>query len=125
MSGPKTKPPLGKIRCRPRFRVTLGDHIALGPGKIDLLHSIDQQGSISAAARELGLSYRRAWDMVATMNACFENPLVIREKGGKGGGGARLTNLGGRIVRLYRDMETTARKSTSRQWQSIRHHLKT
>ena len=81
------------LQCRSRYRIMSGDLIALGPGKVDLLESIDQEGSISQAARQSHLSYRRAWDMVDTMNRCFKKPLVISATGGKGGGGAELTPL--------------------------------
>ncbi len=63
------------------------DLIALGPGKVDLLESIDKAGSISEAARQGHISYRRAWDMVDAMNQCFKKPLVESVTGGKGGGG--------------------------------------
>ncbi len=120
----KKKTATRSARCRPRFRITLGDAIALGPGKIDLLEAIDRAGSISAGARELGLSYKRAWDMVATMNACFESALVSREKGGAGGGGAHLTDLGKRVATLYRKMEAKADKATTKEWDAIRESMK-
>ena len=109
-----------KILCRSRFRITVGKEIALGPGKIDLLEAIAEKGSISSAAREMGLSYRRAWQMVRTVNVCFKNPLVESAKGGKGGGGAHITPLGQRVMRLYRSMESKAEKSTLAEWKSIR-----
>ena len=62
-----------RIACKPRIRVMLGKEIALGPGKIDLLDAIERAGSISGAARDLGLSYKRAWDLVDMMNRCFKN----------------------------------------------------
>ena len=64
-----------------------GNEIALGPGKVDLLESIHKVGSISEAARQNHISYRRAWNMVNTMNQCFNKPLVESVTGGKGGGG--------------------------------------
>lgn len=101
-----------------------GDAIALGPGKVDLLEAIHRNGSISKAAREIKLSYRRAWDMVDTMNQCFKKPLVSSSTGGKGGGGAMLTPLGERMILLYRAMESAAEKSTRAEWKSIRQFLK-
>ncbi len=101
-----------------------GDSIALGPGKIDLLEAIQRQGSISQAAREIKLSYRRAWDMVDTMNHCFKKPLVISSTGGKGGGGAQLTPLGNRMILLYRSMESSAEASTQSEWKTIKRFLK-
>ena len=92
------------IHCRSRFRILSGDLIALGPGKVDLLESIGREGSISQAARERHLSYRRAWNMVDTMNQCFNEPLVVSVTGGKGGGGAKLTPTGKKVIQLYRKM---------------------
>jgi len=120
MTANKDKP----FRCKPRFRIMAGDAIALGPGKIDLLEAIGRMGSISQAAREIKLSYKRAWDMVDTMNHCFTEPLVASSTGGKGGGGAQLTPLGNRMILLYRKMESTAEKSTQSEWKTIQQYLK-
>ena len=100
-----------------------GDLIALGPGKVDLLESIDQEGSISQAARQSHLSYRRAWDMVDTMNRCFKKPLVKSATGGKGGGGAELTPLGKKVIAIYREMESKASKATQEEWNSLKKYL--
>lgn len=97
-----------KSSIRSRFRIMTGNLIALGPGKVDLLESIGREGSISQAARERHLSYRRAWNMVDTMNQCFKEPLVISVTGGKGGGGAQLTAAGEKVIQLYRKMEQKA-----------------
>jgi len=113
-----------KFTCRPRIRIKAGKDIALGPGKVDLLEAIERTGSISAGARELGLSYRRAWDLVDTMNHCFKHPLVTRVKGGKGGGGAQLTAEGRDILDLYRTMETKALKAIGPEWKTIQKSLK-
>src|SRR5262245_23976273 len=88
---------------RPRWRVVRGSTIALGPGKADLLEAIGDQGSISGAARALGMSYRRAWLLVETMNTSFLRPLVSTE--GFRGKGASLTADGRKVLRLYRDIE--------------------
>ena len=93
----------------PRLRVLLGAAIAIGPGKADLLDAIAASGSISAAAKRMGMSYRRAWLLVDTMNGCFQGPLVASARGGAGGGGARLTPLGEEVLARYRDMEAKAR----------------
>ena len=113
-----------KFTCRPRIRIKAGKDIALGPGKVDLLEAIERTGSISAGARELGLSYRRAWDLVDAMNHCFKNPLVARVKGGKGGGGAQLTAEGRDMLDLYRTMETKALKAIGPEWKTIQKSLK-
>jgi molybdate transport system regulatory protein len=95
-------------RVQFRLRITRGADIAVGPGKIDLLEAIAKTGSITAAARKLGMSYRRAWLLVDTMNRCFEAPVVEAEAGGKRGGGTRLTPLGVEVARRYRRIEAAA-----------------
>lgn len=92
----------------PRLRILLGAAIAIGPGKADLLDAIAASGSISAAAKRMGMSYRRAWLLVDTMNRCFRGPLVASARGGTGGGGAQLTPLGEMVLARYRDMESKA-----------------
>lgn len=119
---PRTK--TSNLRCRSRFRIMSGESIALGPGKVDLLESIDQVGSISEAARQSNISYKRAWDMVDTMNQCFNKPLVESVTGGKGGGGAALTQLGKKVVAIYRDMEKKAGQATHEEWKSLKNFLK-
>ena len=98
-------------KIRFRLRIVLGDDIAIGPGKVDLLEAIGVAGSISAAAKRLGMSYRRAWLLVDTMNRCFETPVVTAEAGGTRGGGARLTAIGAEVVRRYRSIESSAAKA--------------
>jgi molybdate transport system regulatory protein len=90
------------------LRLHHGDAIALGPGKADLLSAIADTGSIAAAARTLGLSYRRAWVMVETINSSFAEPLVAASKGGGGGGGTRLTAAGVAVLARYRAMVAAA-----------------
>lgn len=80
----------------------------MGPGKADLLEAIDRAGSISGAAREMGMSYKRAWDLVDTMNRCFKQPLVATATGGSHGGGAQVTDFGRDILHRYRAIECTA-----------------
>jgi molybdate transport system regulatory protein len=79
-----------------------GDEIAMGPGKADLLDAIARTGSISAAGRDLGMSYRRAWLLVDTMNRCFAAPLVETHPGGGRSAGARLTVEGETTLKAYR-----------------------
>ena len=78
----------------------------MGPGKAALLRAIADAGSISAAGRALGMSYRRAWLLVDTMNRCWQTPLVETLAGGQKGGGARLTPLGEEILKAYLALET-------------------
>src|SRR5262245_5093561 len=77
-----------------RLRIMHGSEIAVGPGKIDLHEAIAATGSITAGAKRLGMSYRRAWLLVDTMNRCFKSSIVDAEAGGQRGGGATLTPLG-------------------------------
>lgn len=102
-----------KVRVQFRLRLHRGDDIAVGPGKIDLLEKIETTGSITAAARSLGMSYRRAWLLVDTMNRCFRTPLVEAEAGGRRGGGARLTRLGTEVTRRYRRIERSAARAAA------------
>jgi len=88
------------------FRVYLGDEIALGPGKAELLRHIAETGSISEAARRMEMSYNRAWLLVRTMNRCFKEPLVLATRGGGSHGGAQLTRTGTRILALYQKLES-------------------
>lgn len=91
-----------------RLRIVFGQDAMLGPGKAELLERIDCTGSISAAGREMGMSYKRAWLLVGTMNTMFREPVVHSARGGSNGGGATLTPLGAEVLRLYRAVETTA-----------------
>jgi len=95
-------------RLEPRIRILLGSSIAIGPGKATLLEAIGDCGSIAAAGRRMGMSYRRAWLLTKTMNACFREPVIEATKGGVGGGGARLTSMGKEVLSLYRAMEDHA-----------------
>jgi molybdate transport system regulatory protein len=97
-----------KLHTEFRLRIRRGDDIAVGPGKIDLLEAIGATGSITAAAHSLGMSYRRAWLLVDTMNRCFRGPLVETAAGGKRGGGTRLTKLGEDVIQRYRRIERDA-----------------
>lgn len=95
--------------ARLRLRVVLGAGHRLGPGKIDLLEAIASTGSITAAGKRLGMSYRRAWLLIDEANRMFEKPLVVASAGGPGGGGARLTELGEDLVRAFRRLEERSR----------------
>ncbi len=97
-----------------RLRITRGDAIAIGPGKVDLLEAIDGAGSLTAAARGLGMSYRRAWLLVDTMNKCFREPVVRTAAGGARGGGTLLTELGREVVKRYRRAEAAAHVAAKR-----------
>jgi molybdate transport system regulatory protein len=87
------------------LRIDFDDATRLGPGKIRLLELIGECGSISAAGRGMGMSYRRAWLLVDSLNRSFKEPVVLTQLGGSGGGGAALSDLGQAVVADYRAME--------------------
>jgi molybdate transport system regulatory protein len=95
-----------KHRIEPaKLRVMFGAQIAMGPGKADLLQAIAATGSITAAARRMDMSYRRAWNLVSIMNGCFREPLVDTATGGEGGGGASVTPFGQQVLARFRKMQ--------------------
>lgn len=94
-----------------KLRVILGPETLLGPGKADLLQGIHETGSIAAAGRRLGMSYKRAWYLIDTMNAYFREPVVVSTKGGPKGGGAALTDTGKAVLTLYRRMHFKTTKA--------------
>lgn len=107
-----------------RFRIVLAPGVALGPGKADLLQAIEEMESLTAAARRFGMSYKRGWSLVQELNKAFARPLVETEKGGAGGGGgARLTRLGHRVLGRYREMEADANRTIEAGIADLRRHL--
>lgn len=109
---------------RPRIRIVDDDGtIVMGPGKAALLDAIARSGSIRAAAEELEMSYMRAWTLVKTMNAAFRAPLVEKERGGSGQGGAQLTELGQAVLETYRRMDEKARRAITPEWERLRRAL--
>ena len=96
---------------RLRIRIVFGESGMIGPGKAELLERIDSAGSIAAAGRAMGMSYKRAWMLIETMNAMFREPVVESTRGGAQGGGARLTDTGHKVVAAYRAFEEEAARS--------------
>jgi molybdate transport system regulatory protein len=88
-----------------KAQIYCGEELAMGPGKADLLEAIDREGSISAAGRALGMSYRRTWMLVDSMNRCWKDRLVETTAGGGSGKGARLTEAGRTVLGAYRGLE--------------------
>ena len=109
---------------KPRFRVVCGKVIALGPGKVELLELVVETGSLKEAARRLDMSYMRAWTLVNTMNECFREPVVTTERGGKTGGGMKVTEAGRRALALYQEIQTTALRSTAASWRNLQKLLR-
>jgi molybdate transport system regulatory protein len=115
MAQAKSRKNAAKRTLRPQIRIMFRKAIAMGPGKADLLQAIGETGSISAAARRMKMSYRRAWLLVDTMNQCFDGPLVETATGGNRGGGARITELGKEVLRRYREMNAKASAAVSKE----------
>ena len=90
------------------LRLNLARNGRLGPGKVALLENIASHGSISAAARRMNMSYKRAWDLVEEMNTLFGKPLVAAKTGGRHGGGAQLTETGLAVIGRFRAVERAA-----------------
>jgi molybdate transport system regulatory protein len=115
MTQARAKAAKNASRLKPQIRIMFRKAIAMGPGKADLLRAIAETGSISAAARRMEMSYRRAWLLVDTMNRAFQTPLVETATGGSHGGGARVTEFGKDILERYQRMEAKATASVSRE----------
>jgi molybdate transport system regulatory protein len=107
-----------------RMRIRQADAVAIGPGKIDLLEAVHEHGSISAAARSLGMSYRRAWLLIDELNRTLKAPATSSETGGSAGGGCVLTPVGEKIVRLYREIEAEAAKTCAPQISALTRLMK-
>jgi molybdate transport system regulatory protein len=97
-----------------RLRVLRGEEVAVGPGKVALLAAIAETGSLSAAARQVGMSYRRAWLLIDEMNRALRSPAVVAATGGARGGGTVLTPVGEKILLHYRAVEAAARHAAAR-----------
>jgi molybdate transport system regulatory protein len=88
-----------------RFRIDFAEHTSVGPGKISLLEAIRDSGSLSQGARNIGMSYRRAWLLVESLKQSFREPLTMASTGGKDGGGMLVTEFGDALIKNYRDLE--------------------
>lgn len=107
-----------------RIRISHQGQTALGPGKIVLLQAIAQQGSISAAAKQMKMSYRRAWELVDVMNRCFDQPVVVSMAGGQHGGGAQVTDFGQALIAAYQQIVHKTAEAAALELELIRQHLK-
>ena len=106
---------------RPRLRISCGKNIALGPGKVELLELLHETGSITLAAKRMGMSYMRAWTLIHTMNLAFREPVVVAVRGGsKGGGGAELTATGIEALALYGKMNAKSLKAVQPEWRRLK-----
>jgi len=108
-----------------RLRLVLSPGVWLGPGKADILEGVRESGTIAAAGRRLGMSYRRAWQLVEELNGYFDAPLVETSKGGTARGGARLTPLGEEVLARYRRAEAFAKEAGEAELGPLRARLAT
>lgn len=117
---------LRALRRMPKLsvRIDLDPEGRIGPGKIELLEHIAACGSISAGARQMGMSYKHAWDLIEELNQLFGKPVVAAQTGGKLGGGAKLTALGAALVRCYRAVERAAASAAAKQLEALQRELR-
>lgn len=108
------------LKPQTHIRIDFSGTCSLGPGKISLLEGIERTGSLSAAARALGMSYRRGWLLLHSTNEGFSQPVVELSVGGKDGGGARLTDFGKRLVADYRSFETAVDALATKTFAGVR-----
>jgi molybdate transport system regulatory protein len=120
--GAVLRPDISPFRLR--LRIAIGADIVMGPGKADLLQGIKETGSISAAGRRMSMSYKRAWYLVEAMNGHFAEPLVEASKGGRAGGGARLTPLGEEVLSTFLEMEAQTHRVIARPLRRLRKKLR-
>ena len=102
-----------------RFRVDLGSCGPVGPGKISLLERIHDAGSLSKAARELKMSYKRAWNLLDSLNESFSQPVAVTSVGGRRGGGAILTEFGHALIRSYRSFDSAIQAQADRHFRAL------
>lgn len=104
-------PMVGPLKLK--AQLLCGDELAIGPGKADLLEAIQSEGSISAAGRRLGMSYRRTWLLVDAMNRCWSEPLVEATPGGGEHRGARVTPAGREVLAAFRALEAAVAEAAN------------
>jgi molybdate transport system regulatory protein len=100
-------------RITVRVRIYFGQTLAIGPGRIDLLEGVHRTGSLSQAAREMGMSYRRAWLLMQSLNRSLSRPASLAARGGHRGGGATVTPTGHALIRAYRHTEAKVARNIS------------
>jgi molybdate transport system regulatory protein len=107
-----------------RFRVDFGSRCSIGMGKVELLEGIARTGSLSQAAREMRMSYRRAWLLLEDMNLSFDHPVALASVGGRGGGGVVLSSFGTRLVAGYRRLESSLQPLAIACLEDVGRHIK-
>jgi molybdate transport system regulatory protein len=99
-----------------RIRIYFDANLAIGPGRIELLEGVQRTGSLARAARDMGMSYRRAWLLMQSLNACLRSPATLAKRGGMMGGGATVTPVGRALINTYRRMEHNATRNINRRF---------
>jgi molybdate transport system regulatory protein len=107
-----------------RFRIDFAENSNVGPGKIALLEAIQTHGSLSAAARAMKLSYRRAWLLLDSLNRAFTEPVSVNSVGGSGGGGVQITPFGSLLINRYRDIEKRFNELGEESLKEIQAHVR-
>jgi molybdate transport system regulatory protein len=102
-----------------RFRIDFAEHSSIGPGKILLLEAIRESGSLSQGARNIGMSYRRAWLLVESLKKSFREPVTVASTGGKTGGGMAVTEFGDALIKSYRELERDFARLAGRRFRPI------
>ena len=110
-------------------RIRLGVYVdddgpKIGRGKIQLLKAIREEGSISAAARSMGMAYRHAWSMLDELNRCFDEAVIVSTMGGRRGGGARLTEWGGELIEHFEAMARAANAAVDAHLEALEARVK-
>lgn len=108
-----------------KLRVKICAFADIGPGKIDLLEAVGRCGSITAAAKDQGMSYRRAWLLIDEMNQAFRKPVVGTMTGGAAGGGTDLTDIGRQVIEIYRDIQRLAESAVKAPLRQLEKLVKT
>jgi len=106
-------------QVRLMIRVAFGASGALGPGKIQLMELIEEHGSITAASAAMGMSYRRAWVLLKSLNEAFKDEVVATKHGGNKGGGARLTPFGQTLLARYQGILDTANAAVADELEAL------
>lgn len=106
------------------IRIDFNGGQRLGPGKIQLLELVDSCGSITASAKKMNMSYRRAWLLIEELNEMFDSQLVETRPGGRGGGNAKLSLLGRAVIQAYRSLENDAERISSARMNELSRHVR-
>ena len=99
-----------------RLRIYFDSELAIGPGRIELLEGVQRTGSLSQAARDMGMSYRRAWLLMESLNDSLRSPASLAVRGGTRGGGATVTPTGRALIQAYRRSEAKVARDISKQF---------